>query len=60
MIFHSPVDNIVSIDNAAHIYKKARHPKSFVSLDEADHLLRKEEDGVFIAKVLAAWADRYF
>lgn len=60
LIFHSPVDNIVSIENAAHIYKKARHPKSFVSLDEADHLLSKEEDGVFVAEILATWADRYF
>lgn len=60
LIFHSPVDNIVSIDNAAHIYKMARHPKSFVSLDDADHLLSKEEDGIFVAEVIAAWADRYF
>lgn len=60
MIFHSPVDNIVGIDNAAHLYKMARHPKSFVSLNDADHLLSKEDDGVFVAEVIAAWADRYF
>lgn len=60
MIFHSPVDNTVSIDNAAHIYKMARHPKSFVSLDNADHLLTKENDSIYLAEVLAAWADRYF
>ncbi|WP_445666703.1 alpha/beta hydrolase family protein [Fodinibius sp. AD559] len=60
MVFHSPVDNIVGIDNAAHIYKIARHPKSFVSLDDADHLLSNEEDGIFVAEIIAAWADRYF
>lgn len=60
MIFHSPADNIVAIDNAAHLYKMARHPKSFVSLDDADHLLSKEKDGIFVAEVIAAWADRYF
>ena len=60
MIFHSPVDQTVGIDNAAHIYKMARHPKSFVSLDDADHLLMKEEDGIYVAEVLASWAGRYF
>ncbi|MEL7835219.1 alpha/beta hydrolase family protein [Fodinibius sp. Rm-B-1B1-1] len=60
MIFHSPVDNTVGIENAAHIYKKAKHPKSFVSLDDANHLLTKEEDSIYLAEVLAAWADRYF
>lgn len=60
MIFHSPADTIVGIDNAAHIYKMARHPKSFVSLDDADHLLKKEEDGIYVAEVLASWAGRYF
>lgn len=60
MIFHSPTDRVVGIDNAAHIYKLARHPKSFVSLDDADHLLTKEEDGIYVAEVLASWAGRYF
>ncbi|SMO66573.1 alpha/beta hydrolase family protein [Fodinibius sediminis] len=60
MIFHSPVDKIVGIDNAAHIYKMARHPKSFVSLDNADHLLMDEKDSTFVAEVLASWARRYF
>jgi len=60
MIFHSPQDIVVGINNAAHIYTKARHPKSFVSLDGADHLLLKnEKDAEFIAHVLAAWAHRY-
>jgi putative redox protein len=60
MIFHSPVDQTVGIKNAAHIYKLPRHPKSFVSLDDADHLLMKEEDSTYVAEVLASWAKRYF
>jgi fermentation-respiration switch protein FrsA (DUF1100 family) len=60
LIFHSPVDETVSIDNAARIYKMAKHPKSFVSLDDADHLLTKEEDAKYVGQVTAAWAERYF
>lgn len=60
MIFHSPVDETVGIENAAHIYKLAKHPKSFVSLDDADHLLMKQEDSTYVAEVLASWAKRYF
>lgn len=60
MIFHSPVDQTVGIDNAAHIYKLAQHPKSFVSLDDADHLLMDKEDSTYVAEVLASWAGRYF
>ncbi len=59
MIFHSPVDEIVPVSNAATLYGLARHPKSFVSLDDADHLLTKSRDAVYVARVLAAWADRY-
>ena len=60
MIFHSPQDMVVGIDNAAHIYSKARHPKSFVSLDGADHLLLKNAaDAEYVAHVLTAWAHRY-
>lgn len=60
MIFHSPQDRVVGISNAAHIYTKARHPKSFVSLDDADHLLLKNPaDAEYVAHVLAAWAHRY-
>ncbi|MEQ9097443.1 MAG: alpha/beta fold hydrolase [Phycisphaerales bacterium] len=58
MIFHSPVDRIVGIDNAATIYGWARHPKSFVSLDQADHLLTDKADAEMVAGVLAAWAGR--
>lgn len=60
LIFHSPVDQTVSIDNAAHIYKLAKHPKSFISLDQADHLLTNEEDAKYVGSVTAAWAERYF
>ncbi len=60
MIFHSPQDQMVGIANASHIYSKARHPKSFVSLDGADHLLLKNPaDAEYVARVLAAWAARY-
>ena len=59
MIFHAPLDEIVDIDNAATIYSRAKHPKSFVSIDGADHLLSRARDAEFVAQVLAAWADRY-
>jgi len=59
VLFHSPQDNTVGIDNARLIYKAARHPKSFVSLDGADHLLSRRSDGRYVADVLAAWASRY-
>lgn len=59
LITHSPQDNIVGIDNAAEIFKHARHPKSFVSLDGADHLLSKTEDSAYIGNVIANWAKRY-
>ena len=59
MVFHSPVDNIVSIDQAAEIYQAAKHPKSFISLDDADHLLSKANDANYVGATLAAWASRY-
>lgn len=59
LLFHSPVDQTVGIDNAAHIYKLAKHPKSFISLDDADHLLTNEEDAKYVGSVAAAWVDRY-
>lgn len=59
MILHAPDDSIVGIDNAARIYKAAQHPKSFISLDDADHLLSRREDAEFVAHVLASWAGRY-
>jgi uncharacterized OsmC-like protein/alpha/beta superfamily hydrolase len=59
IVFHSPVDTIVSIDQAAKIYQSAKHPKSFISLDNADHLLSKASDAEYVGKTLAAWASRY-
>lgn len=59
MIFHSPTDNRVGIENASMIFTAAKHPKSFVSLDRADHLLTDEADSIYTGKVLAAWAAKY-
>ena len=59
LIFHSPTDETVGIDNAAHIFAAAKHPKSFVSLAGADHLLTRRSDAAYVANVLAAWAERY-
>lgn len=59
LVFHSPFDRVVDIDNASKIFLAAKHPKSFVSLDHADHLLTQREDAHYAAAVLAAWASRY-
>jgi putative redox protein len=56
LILHSPVDEVVGIDNASEIFTAARHPKSFVSLEGADHLLTRAKDATFAGDVLAAWA----
>lgn len=59
LILHSPRDTVVGIDNAARIFMAAKHPKSFVSLDDADHLLTRAVDAAYAAEVLAAWSSRY-
>ncbi|MEJ2098471.1 MAG: alpha/beta fold hydrolase [Desulfobacterales bacterium] len=59
LVLHSPVDETVAIDNAAQIFQAARHPKSFVSLDKADHLLSNPDDSLYAGSVIAAWALRY-
>jgi uncharacterized OsmC-like protein/pimeloyl-ACP methyl ester carboxylesterase len=59
LVLHAPGDEIVGIDNAREIFQAARHPKSFVSLDDADHLLSRRGDAAYAAAVIAAWADRY-
>ncbi len=60
LIFHSPVDRVVGIDHARRIYQAAKHPKSFVSLDGADHLLlERPQDARFVGEVLSAWASRF-
>jgi putative redox protein len=60
LIMHSPIDETVDISDAGSIFESALHPKSFVSLDDADHLLRRREDAEFVASTIAGWADRYF
>jgi putative redox protein len=59
LILHSPIDNVVGIDNATEIFVAARHPKSFVSLDRADHLLSDPNDARYAASVIASWAQKY-
>lgn len=59
LVMHSPQDEVVAIDNARRIYEDALHPKSFVSLDGADHLLSRPRDAEYAATVLSAWASRY-
>ncbi len=59
LIFHAPADDIVDIDSARRIFEAARHPKSFVSLDNADHLLTRKQDSQYVAETIAAWASRY-
>ena len=59
LIMHAPLDDIVEIDNASALFMAAKHPKSFVSLDTADHLLSREDDSQYAGRVLAAWASRY-
>jgi uncharacterized OsmC-like protein len=58
-VMHSPTDELVGIENASAIFTAAKHPKSFVSLSGADHLLGKRADAVYVADVIAAWSERY-
>lgn len=59
LVFHSPMDDTVSINQAAIIYNAAKHPKSFISLEKADHLLTKREDAQYVADAIVAWVTRY-
>jgi len=59
LVMHSPVDGTVSVDHAARLFLHARHPRSFVSLDDADHLLLRERDSRYAARVIAGWVSRY-
>jgi len=58
MIFHSPIDQIVGVENAAQMFEWAMHPKSFVSLDKADHMLTNRKDADFVAAMITAWSGR--
>jgi alpha/beta superfamily hydrolase len=59
LILHSPTDDVVGIENAAKIFQTARHPKSFISLDRADHLLMDKKDSLYAGSIIATWALRY-
>jgi uncharacterized protein len=59
LVMHAPLDDTVDIANAMQIFKAAKHPKSFVSLDDADHLITRREDAEYVAGVIAAWSARY-
>lgn len=60
LIMHAPFDGIVGIENAHKLYHEARHPKSFVSLDDADHLLTNSKDSRYVGNVIGTWVQRYF
>ena len=60
LVMHSPIDKIVGIKNAQEIYQNAQHPKSFISLDNADHLVTKTEDSLYIGNMIGSWVQRYF
>ncbi|AVR98070.1 alpha/beta hydrolase family protein [Pseudoduganella armeniaca] len=59
LVMHAPGDTTVGIDNALHIFAAAKHPKSYISLDSADHLLTRREDAIYVADLIAAWSARY-
>lgn len=60
LVMHAPFDSVVGIENAHQIYHNAIHPKSFISLDDADHLLTKSTDSVYVGNMIGAWVDKYF
>jgi len=59
LVLHSPLDNVVGIENAARIFKAAKHPKSFISLDKADHLLSDQQDSLYAGTIIGTWAKKY-
>jgi alpha/beta superfamily hydrolase len=59
LVMHAPRDATVDIANAMHIFTAAKHPKSFISLDNADHLLTVKADAIYVANLIAAWSHRY-
>ena len=60
LIMHSPFDKIVGVENAQELYHNAHHPKSFITLDDADHLLTEEKDSKYVGDIIGTWAKRYF
>ncbi len=59
LVFHAPLDKTVGIENAGEIFSAAKHPKSFISLDDADHLLSRKRDAIYVADVLSSWVQRF-
>jgi len=59
LILHSPIDGIVGIDNAKKIFQQATHSKSYISLDDADHLLSKKQDADYLSRLIAAWSSKF-
>ncbi|WP_341220486.1 bifunctional alpha/beta hydrolase/OsmC family protein [Polaribacter atrinae] len=60
LVMHAPFDQVVGIENAHEIYHNAMHPKSFVGLDDADHLLSKSSDSIYVGNMIGTWVERYF
>lgn len=60
LVMHAPFDKVVGIENAHEIYHNAIHPKSFVSLDDADHLLSRPKDSIYVGNMIGTWVERYF
>jgi len=60
LVMHAPTDTIVGIENAREIYNNAKHPKSFISLDNADHLLSNSRDSNYVGRMIGVWVERYF
>ncbi|MCL7762471.1 alpha/beta fold hydrolase [Polaribacter sp. Z014] len=60
LVMHAPFDKVVGIENAHEIYHNAMHPKSFISLDDADHLLSKPSDSIYVGNMIGTWVERYF
>jgi putative redox protein len=60
LVMHAPFDKIVGIENAHQIYHNAMHPKSFISLDDANHLLSNKADSIYVGNLIGTWADKYF
>ena len=59
LVMHAPLDQTVSVDNAAQIFGWAKHPKSYVSLDDADHLISRKQDAEYAANIIASWSEKY-
>ena len=59
LVLHAPLDQVVGIEHAARIFQAAKHPKSYLSLDQADHLLSREDDARYVGQMIASWACRY-